>query len=176
MRWVRLDYFVAAFLAMTFFVASCAKRQDPVESLLSQMTIEEKCGQLTCPIGFNFYGKEDDSLWLADDFLVRMDTMPLGACWAVLRADPWSKKTVETGLHPHAKTKEEKVRGEKKTRLEAEKKVNEARAEELAKKRLAELEAKKAEEAAAEAAEAPAEEAAAEEAPVAEAPAENAEA
>lgn len=101
MRWVRLDYFVAAFLAMTFFVASCAKRQDPVESLLSQMTIEEKCGQLTCPIGFNFYGKEDDSLWLADDFLVRMDTMPLGACWAVLRADPWSKKTVETGLHPH---------------------------------------------------------------------------
>ena len=79
---------------------SCSKKQDPVESLLSQMTLEEKCGQLTCPIGFNFYGKEGDSLWLADDFLGRMDTMPLGSCWAVLRADPWSKKTVETGLHP----------------------------------------------------------------------------
>ena len=79
---------------------SCAKKQDKVEALLSQMTLEEKCGQLTCPIGFNFYGKEGDSLWLADDFMGMMDTLPLGSCWAVLRADPWSRKTVETGLHP----------------------------------------------------------------------------
>ena len=68
--------------------------------MLSQMTIEEKCGQLTCPIGFNFYGKEGDSLWLSEDFIGMMDTMPLGSCWAVLRADPWSRKTAETGLHP----------------------------------------------------------------------------
>ena len=80
--------------------SSCSQKQDPVESLLSQMTLEEKCGQLTCPIGFDFYSKDGDSLWLADDFLSRMDTMPLGSCWGVLRADPWSKKTVETGLHP----------------------------------------------------------------------------
>ena len=52
------------------------------------------------------------------------------------------------------KADEEKARGEKKTRLEAEKQVNEARAAELAKKRLAEMEAKKAAEAEA-AAEAP---------------------
>jgi beta-glucosidase len=79
---------------------SCAKKQDKVEALLSQMTLEEKCGQLTCPIGFNFYGKDGDSLWLADDFIGMMDTLPLGSCWAVLRADPWSRKTVETGLKP----------------------------------------------------------------------------
>ena len=79
---------------------SCTKKQDPVESLLSRMTLEEKCGQLTCPIGFNFYGKDGDSLWPADVFLGMMDTLPLGSCWAVLRADPWSRKTVETGLHP----------------------------------------------------------------------------
>ena len=89
--------FVVVFLLL---FSSCAKKQDQVEALLSQMTLEEKCGQLSCHIGFNFYGKEGDSLWLADDFLDRMDTMPLGSCWAVLRADPWSKKTVETGLHP----------------------------------------------------------------------------
>ena len=71
-----------------------------MEALLSQMTLEEKCGQLSCPIGFNYYGKDGDSLWLADDFLSMMDTLPLGSCWAVLRADPWSRKTVETGLHP----------------------------------------------------------------------------
>ncbi len=81
-------------------LCSCTKKQDPVESLLSQMTLEEKCGQLSCPIGFDFYGKEGDSVWLSDDFLGRMDTMPLGSCWGVLRADPWSRKTVETGLHP----------------------------------------------------------------------------
>ena len=87
-------------LLLLLVFLSCTQKQDKIDSLLSQMTLEEKCGQLTCPIGFNFYGKEGDSLWLADDFLGMMDTMPLGSCWAVLRADPWSKKTVETGLHP----------------------------------------------------------------------------
>ncbi len=83
---------------LTFFV-SC-KETDKIDRLLSQMTIEEKCGQLTCPIGFNYYGKEGDSIWLADGFTGVMDTLPLGSCWAVLRADPWSRKTVETGLQP----------------------------------------------------------------------------
>jgi beta-glucosidase len=87
-------------LLLLAVISSCAKKQDKIDALLPQMTLEEKCGQLTCPIGFNFYGKEGDSLWLTNDFLGMMDTMPLGSCWAVLRADPWSRKTVETGLHP----------------------------------------------------------------------------
>ena len=90
---------------------------------------------------------------------------------AEVKFQNWMKEK-EAKMADVLKAKEEKARGEKKVRLEAEKKVNEARAEELAKKRLAELEAKKAEEAAAEAAEAPAEEAPATE----EAPAENTEA
>ena len=91
---------LSLFVIVCLLLPSCAKKQDKVEALLSQMTLEEKCGQLTCPIGFNYYGKDGDSLWLADDFIGMMDTLPLGSCWAVLRADPWSKKTVETGLHP----------------------------------------------------------------------------
>lgn len=87
-------------LIVTFLFCSCVQKQDEIDRLLSQMTLEEKCGQLACPIGFNFYGKEGDSLWLSESFLGMMDTMPLGSCWAVLRADPWSRKTVETGLHP----------------------------------------------------------------------------
>ena len=87
------------FVLLALSLASCLKK-DPIGELISQMTIEEKCGQLSCPIGFNFYGKEGDSLWLSEGFVARMDTMPLGSCWAVLRADPWSQKTVETGLHP----------------------------------------------------------------------------
>ena len=73
-----------------------------------------------------------------------------------------------------AKGVEEKTRNERKSRMEAETKVNEARAAEIAKKRLAEMEAKKAAEAEAEAA--ATDEAPAAEEPVAETPAENAEA
>ena len=91
---------VVLLFSFLVLLSSCARKQDKVEVLLSQMTLEEKCGQLSCPIGFNFYGKEGDSIWLSDDFIGRIDTMPLGSCWAVLRADPWSRKTVETGLHP----------------------------------------------------------------------------
>jgi beta-glucosidase len=87
-------------LIFIVMLCSCAKKQDQIEALLSQMTLEEKCGQLTCPIGFNFYGKDGDSLWISESFLGMVDTLPLGSCWAVLRADPWSRKTVETGLHP----------------------------------------------------------------------------
>jgi len=88
---------------------------------------------------------------------------------AEVKFQNWMKEK-EAKIANEAKAVEEKARGEKKVRLEAEKKVNEARAEELAKKRLAELEAKKAEEAAAQAEAAPAEEApATEEAPAAEA-------
>ncbi len=92
-----LLFYITVFVAIA--TVSC-NRKDCVSELINQMTLEEKCGQLTCPIGFNFYGKDGDSLWLADDFIGMMDTMPLGSCWAVLRADPWSRKTVETGLHP----------------------------------------------------------------------------
>ena len=92
-----LLFYITVFVAIA--TVSC-NRKDRVSELINQMTLEEKCGQLTCPMGFNFYGKEGDSLWLAEDFVGMMDTMPLGSCWAVLRADPWSRKTVETGLKP----------------------------------------------------------------------------
>ena len=82
---------------------------------------------------------------------------------AEIKFQNWMKEK-EAKVANAAKAVEEKIRGEKKTRLDAEKQVNEARAAELAKKRIAELEAKKAAEA-----EAAAEAAAAEEAPAAEA-------
>ena len=86
---------------------------------------------------------------------------------AEIKFQNWMKEK-EAKAANIVKANEEKARGEKKTRLEAEKQVNEARAAELAKKKLAEIEAQKAAEAEA-AAEAAAEEAPAEEAPVAEA-------
>jgi small subunit ribosomal protein S16 len=87
---------------------------------------------------------------------------------AEVKFQNWMKEK-EAKVANAAKAVEEKARGEKKTRLEAEKQVNEARAAEIAKRKLAEMEAKKAAEAEA-AAQAAAEEAA--EAPVEETPAE----
>ena len=52
------------------------------------MTLDEKIGQLCCPIGFNHDDEAYHSL---------MDTLPCGGFWAVLRADPWSQRTIETG-------------------------------------------------------------------------------
>ena len=60
-----------------------------VDNLLGQMTLDEKIGQLCCPIGFNLY--DDES------YKALIDTLPVGGFWAVLRADPWSQKTLETG-------------------------------------------------------------------------------
>lgn len=95
---------------------------------------------------------------------------------AEVKFQNWMKEK-EAKLANVAKNVEEKVRGEKKARLDAEKQVNEARVAELAKKKLAEIEAKKAEEAAAQAAaEAEATAEAAAEAHVEEAPAAEAEA
>lgn len=92
----RLSFLIVFCLVLCF---SCSK-PDKVSDLIFQMTLDEKCGQLSCPIGFNFYGKDGDSIWLDDSFIMAMDTIPIGSCWAVLRADPWSQKTVETGLKP----------------------------------------------------------------------------
>ena len=72
---------------------------DKVMVLLKKMTLEEKIGQLCCPIGFNVYDKLcKDSIMLSDSFVKTIDTMKCGGFWAVFRADPWSRKTLETGL------------------------------------------------------------------------------
>ena len=89
--------FIIILLSLLF--VSCEKK-DKIDVLIAQMTLEEKCAQLCCYPGFDYYGKEGDSLWLDESFTSMMDTFPMGSCYAVLRADSWTKKTLETGLHP----------------------------------------------------------------------------
>lgn len=80
-------------IALIFLVSCSAPKKDDidkkVDNLLNQMTLTEKIGQLCCPIGFNFY--DDES------YKTLIDSLPVGGFWAVLRADPWSQKTLETG-------------------------------------------------------------------------------
>lgn len=64
------------------------------------MTISEKVGQLCCPVGFNFYDKLSDSIVIPNEAFIEMfDTMQCGGFYGVLRADPWSRRTVVTGLN-----------------------------------------------------------------------------
>ncbi|HOV35249.1 MAG TPA: glycoside hydrolase family 3 N-terminal domain-containing protein [Dysgonamonadaceae bacterium] len=77
-----------------------------VKDLLERMTVTEKIGQLCCPLGWEMYTKTSDkSVVPSEKFIDQMQQMPLGAFWATLRADPWTKKTLITGLNPELSAK-----------------------------------------------------------------------
>lgn len=93
-------------------VASAAQRPlykdatAPVEArvadLLGRMTIREKIGQLRCLMGWDMYVKNaDGTVNFASQFAdVLSGAYPLGALWATLRADPWTRKSLVNGLNP----------------------------------------------------------------------------
>ncbi|WP_236059650.1 glycoside hydrolase family 3 N-terminal domain-containing protein [Chitinophaga rhizophila] len=76
----------------------------PVESrvkdLLKRMTLEEKAGQICTLLGWEMYEKNGDSVGISETFKSVMDKRHIGSFWATLRADPWTKKTLVTGLSP----------------------------------------------------------------------------
>lgn len=76
-----------------------------VKDLLGRMTVEEKIGQLCCPLGWEMYSKTAKGVVPSELYKERMGAMPIGSFWAVLRADPWTQKTLETGLTPELSAK-----------------------------------------------------------------------
>lgn len=74
--------------------------EDRVADLLSIMTIQEKVGQLCSPLGWEMYIKEDNKVDISGSFVELMSEIQPGTFWATLRADPWTKKTLSTGLNP----------------------------------------------------------------------------
>ncbi len=96
------------FCAITQLSVAQQRYKDPsapvderVKDLLSLMTTEEKIGQLCFPTGWEMYAKTGEhSVAPSDLFRKRMQAMPLGGFWATLRADPWTRKTLQTGLNP----------------------------------------------------------------------------
>ena len=80
--------------------------KDRVKDLISRMTLEEKIGQLICPLGWPMYDKiSDDSVRVSDAYIDFIDNNHGGMLWATFRADPWTKKTLETGLNPKLSAK-----------------------------------------------------------------------
>ena len=72
-----------------------------VADLLSRMTRDEKIGQVRCPLGWFIYDKDaKGKVSLTEKFYKYTDEQYIGNYWAVLRADPWTQKTLTTGLNP----------------------------------------------------------------------------
>lgn len=71
-----------------------------VADLLSRMTLEEKVGQLLCPLGWEMYEIKGNDVLPSDKFKQLIKDRNAGMLWATYRADPWTKKTLATGLNP----------------------------------------------------------------------------
>lgn len=74
---------------------------DRVKDLLGRMTIEEKVGQLSTLLGWEMYEKKGNTVVASDKFKKTVAANQTGMLWATLRADPWTKKTLQTGLDPY---------------------------------------------------------------------------
>jgi len=73
--------------------------------LISHMTLEEKIGQLLCPLGWEMYEKSGDKVTHSKKFEEYVQQRHIGMLWATFRADPWTKKTLENGLNPQLAAK-----------------------------------------------------------------------
>lgn len=78
--------------------------EDRVADLLDRMTVEEKLGQLLCPLGWPMYEKHETldgaSVGVSGKYRDFIDRQHGGMLWAVFRADPWTQKTLDNGLNP----------------------------------------------------------------------------
>lgn len=71
-----------------------------VADLLSRMTLEEKVGQLLCPLGWEMYEIQGNEVYPSGKFKQLVKERNAGMLWATYRADPWTRKTLENGLNP----------------------------------------------------------------------------
>lgn len=76
--------------------------EERVGDLLSKMTLEEKAGQLVMTMGWEYYEKTGGKYVLTDKFKDAIQNRNIGSTWAVMRADPWTQKTLQNGLTPEA--------------------------------------------------------------------------
>ena len=73
--------------------------------LLSRMTLEEKVGQLLCPLGWEMYEIHGSKVYPSGKFKQLIKERNAGMLWATYRADPWTKKTLANGLNPELAAK-----------------------------------------------------------------------
>ncbi|WP_316737396.1 glycoside hydrolase family 3 N-terminal domain-containing protein [Pedobacter aquatilis] len=82
-----------------------ASVESRIKDLLSRMTVEEKVGQITMPLGWPMYTKTGNEVEVSEKFKTSLKEEYTGMLWATLRADPWTKKTLANGLNPELAAK-----------------------------------------------------------------------
>ena len=84
---VLLLYVAGVNAQQPIYKQASASVEDRIEDLLDRMTLEEKVGQICCPLGWEMYTKvSSDSVTISELFKKQMSAAPLGSYWAVLRA------------------------------------------------------------------------------------------
>ncbi|PTX18863.1 beta-glucosidase [Pontibacter mucosus] len=86
--------------AKPLYKNSKAPTEERVKDLLGRMTLEEKVGQLSTLLGWEMYQKQGKKVTYSPEYKKAVDERHIGMLWATLRADPWTKKTLTTGLNP----------------------------------------------------------------------------
>ena len=76
-----------------------------LSDLLSRMTLEEKVGQLLCPLGWEMYEIHGSEVHPSGKFKQLIKERNAGMLWATYRADPWTRKTLANGLNPELAAK-----------------------------------------------------------------------
>ena len=75
--------------------------EERADDLIGRMTVEEKLGQLLCPLGWPMYEKVgSDEVRITDAYRKFIHEQHGGMLWGAFRADPWTRKTLENGLNP----------------------------------------------------------------------------
>jgi alpha-L-fucosidase len=69
-----------------------------VSDLLRRMTLEEKTGQLLALQGWEMYSRDGQDVGINAAFRSAVDSLHAGSLYAVMRADPWTRKTFDNGL------------------------------------------------------------------------------
>ncbi|MDN3585279.1 glycoside hydrolase family 3 N-terminal domain-containing protein [Pedobacter aquatilis] len=82
-----------------------ASVESRIKDLLSRMTIEEKVGQISMPLGWPMYTRIGNEVEVSETFKKSLKEEYTGMLWATLRADPWTKKTLANGLNPELAAK-----------------------------------------------------------------------
>lgn len=76
--------------------------EERAQDLLQRMTLEEKVGQLLCPLGWKMYAGRGEHVECVEQYEHEVAARHIGMLWATFRADPWTQKTLETGLSPES--------------------------------------------------------------------------
>ena len=74
--------------------------QERVSDLLSQMTLEEKIGQMLTSLGWPMYERQGSVIRLTEQLTKEIEEYHTGSLWGFMRADPWTQRTLTTGLSP----------------------------------------------------------------------------